>query len=429
MTTKLLHPAGRPRILIGVAVVLLLSVGQQVAGGQEKGQTFTGTIEKVGEGALTVRTAGPEGKTDRIRIEEDTRITLNGEEIDLEDLDRGDQVKITTREGDRSLAADIRVSRGPRRAEEQAGERGHRRQRGDTAEQRSAEGETAEERGEAPAVLGLVIATPPGEQGVVAVRVVPRSPAAQAGLQEGDEIVSVDGEEVASPAQLGEFIREKEPGAKVKIAYRRDGEEKTATAQLISREAMEKRMARGREPQRPAEEARRRPGEEPERQAGPRRDEAEQPAWLGVLLDEADEQGARIVHVAPGGPAEQAGLQRGDVIRRIDGRQIDSPQRAGEMMEDKKPGDEIKIVVLRDDEEKTLTARLAAREEGRQRFRMGRPWPWEEGEMEDFPPRFDPRRQIEQQRRIEQTLRELREDLRRLQKEVADLKKERSAKP
>lgn len=423
MTAGLQYPAGRP-LVMAAAVLLLLTAGRQAAADQEKGQTLTGTIQKVGEGTLTVRMKGPEEKTEEIRVEQNAKVTLNGEEVELGDLTRGDQVKIKTSEGDRSLAADVHASRRERKAREETGEEEHKKPRqGGAVEEHAAEDRGAEEREEPSAVLGLIIAKPRGEERVVVVRVAPQSPAAQAGIQDGDEIVSVDGKEIASPDQLGEFIREKKPGAEVKIVYQREGEEKTATARLISREEMEKQMARGRESRKAGE------GEEAGRRDQRRRGESEERAWLGVLLDEADEEGARVVHVVPGGPAEKAGIQPGDVIQRIDGREIDSPQLAGEMMQDKKPGDEVEIVVSREDEVKTLKARLAVREQRGERFRMGRPPFFDEEEMEDFPPRLDPRRSMEQQRRIEQTLRELREDLRRLQEEVAELKKDRSAKP
>jgi putative serine protease PepD len=49
------------------------------------------------------------------------------------------------------------------------------------------------------------------------------SPAAGAGLQEGDVITAVDGEAVTSPADLARRIRSHEPGDQVTIAYSRDG--------------------------------------------------------------------------------------------------------------------------------------------------------------------------------------------------------------
>jgi membrane-associated protease RseP (regulator of RpoE activity) len=72
--------------------------------------------------------------------------------------------------------------------------------------------------------LGVSTREASGDQaGAEIVTVVPDSPAAGAGLQEGDVITAVDGSAVTGPAELAERIRSHDPGDQVTIAYNRGG--------------------------------------------------------------------------------------------------------------------------------------------------------------------------------------------------------------
>ena len=67
-------------------------------------------------------------------------------------------------------------------------------------------------------------------------RVMPGSPAEEAGLERGDDILTVDGQRVSSPQQLMQLIRQAGDDERVKIVVLRDGEHKTLRATLSSRE-------------------------------------------------------------------------------------------------------------------------------------------------------------------------------------------------
>jgi S1-C subfamily serine protease len=58
------------------------------------------------------------------------------------------------------------------------------------------------------------------------------TPAARAGIQPGDVVVAVDGEDIASAAALGGAIRQHKPGDEVEIEIDRDGESVTVRATL-----------------------------------------------------------------------------------------------------------------------------------------------------------------------------------------------------
>ena len=80
-------------------------------------------------------------------------------------------------------------------------------------------------------------------------------------------------------------------------------------------------------------------------------------AVLGVQIDNAsDKAGARVMHVSPGGAAEEAGIRDGDVIVSIDGKSIAGSTSAGEAVVDQmrsvKPDQKVKVRVLRDGKNK-----------------------------------------------------------------------------
>jgi putative serine protease PepD len=86
--------------------------------------------------------------------------------------------------------------------------------------------------------LGVVTQEASGDQaGAEIVTVAPESPAAGAGLQEGDVITAVDGSAVTGPAELAELIRSHEPGDQVTIAFTREGNTADAQVELGDRSA------------------------------------------------------------------------------------------------------------------------------------------------------------------------------------------------
>jgi S1-C subfamily serine protease len=74
----------------------------------------------------------------------------------------------------------------------------------------------------------------PDDDGVFVADVFSGSGAAEAGLEPGDLVTEIDGEAVSEPEQVGEIIRNREPGDEVTISYRRGGEGDTTTATLGS---------------------------------------------------------------------------------------------------------------------------------------------------------------------------------------------------
>src|SRR5688572_10212036 len=107
----------------------------------------------------------------------------------------------------------------------------------------------------------------------------------------------------------------------------------------------------------------------------------ERRAILGVQIDPASrKEGARILSVSPGGAAEDAGLEKGDVIVSLDGKSIAgsaNPNRAVvEHMRDVDPDQKVKVKVLRDGKNKdfvVVTRPMAFA--GNRMFNMAVPMP------------------------------------------------------
>ena len=74
-------------------------------------------------------------------------------------------------------------------------------------------------------------------------------------------------------------------------------------------------------------------------------------------------QGALVNQVVPGLPAEDAGIRKGDVIISINGDDVATTDQLVQVISEKRPGERVKIEVIRRGEEKVFTAKLADRSE------------------------------------------------------------------
>ncbi len=81
---------------------------------------------------------------------------------------------------------------------------------------------------------------------------------------------------------------------------------------------------------------------------------------LRFQLEIGTDRGAAVVNVAPGGPAEKAGIEVGDVIVSFDGEAVDSSNGLGKLIHAHEPAEAVDVgVVHPDGSRETLTAALA----------------------------------------------------------------------
>jgi membrane-associated protease RseP (regulator of RpoE activity) len=82
--------------------------------------------------------------------------------------------------------------------------------------------------------------------------------------------------------------------------------------------------------------------------------------WLGVYFVRAAD-GVTIAWVIADSPADTAGLERGDVIKAVDGTAVDTPKDFRDAIQEKTAGDTVTLSIERDGQAQDVTATLEAR--------------------------------------------------------------------
>ncbi len=166
------------------------------------------------------------------------------------------------------------------------------------------------------------------------------SPADAAGLQAGDVVVAIGGEELTNYLQVGQKIANMKPGDTVEMTIDRDGTRQTLTATLDEREA-ERTAQRG------------------SRGRGGENDEGEMMENMGLTLRNLtpglarrlgldDTQGVVITSVNPASDAyQEANLRRGLVIEKVDGQPVADVRAFMGLYRDMEPGTAFRLT-LRD---------------------------------------------------------------------------------
>jgi 2-alkenal reductase len=85
--------------------------------------------------------------------------------------------------------------------------------------------------------------------------------------------------------------------------------------------------------------------------------------WLGVT-SQYTPQGTVISEVQPDSPAEDAGLEPGDVVVAVDGERVDATQGFIDLLYDHEPGDAVTLTIARNGDEVELEVTLGTRPAG-----------------------------------------------------------------
>jgi serine protease Do len=139
--------------------------------------------------------------------------------------------------------------------------------------------------------------------GAVVTEVEPDSPGAKAGLQIGDVVTAIDGQKVTDAGELQVMVGQKQPGTKITVDLLRNGKSMTMPVTLEGLEDGQGQAGNGAE------------GQGKMRWGIGIADLT--PEMRGQLQAPGNIQGSVVEHVQPGSPADNAGLQRGDIILEV----------------------------------------------------------------------------------------------------------------
>jgi serine protease Do len=171
--------------------------------------------------------------------------------------------------------------------------------------------------------------------GALVARVIEGDPAEKAGVKSGDVVVAFDGRPVRSDKDLVSIVGNTPVGRTVPLTVVRDGKELTLEVKIAKRSDEKDEAAA--------------PGAEGEQEEGGK-------ARIGVTvqdltkeladrlgLDEA--KGVLVSGVEPGGPADRAGVQRGDVVLTVNKKSVTSAQEFVAAVRKAGPGATVRLLL------------------------------------------------------------------------------------
>lgn len=168
-----------------------------------------------------------------------------------------------------------------------------------------------------PGQLGIVAGnSDPFAEGTRVAAVRAGSPAAEVGIQPGDEIIEIDGVPVRRHAEIRQALGPRDAETLVSIVLRRDGEQRTVKPTLV--------------------------GEIP----------PFDPQMFGIMAEERD--GVRISAVFSGSPAEKSGLELGDVILSIAENKVESVEQLRKRVMTLRREQPVTVTVSRDGASKAI---------------------------------------------------------------------------
>jgi serine protease Do len=171
-------------------------------------------------------------------------------------------------------------------------------------------------------------------KGVLVSDVMADSPAAKAGLQSGDIVTEFEGKKLEAPGDLQRAVGLTVPGASAKVKVWREQGEKTLEVKIGEAPSDEREARGGPTVPRPARAA------------------------LGVevrpitpevarQLNLRSSEGVVVARVEDNSPAGEAGVQRGDVIREINGQRVRTIAEFERLTKDVKEGDRLRLLLQR----------------------------------------------------------------------------------
>jgi serine protease Do len=212
----------------------------------------------------------------------------------------------------------------------------------------------------------------PAERGVLLARVVPDSPAAKAGLKDSDVITEINGQRVEGEAQFRRMIHEIPAGRSAQFTVWRDGHAQTISVALGKSEHRDDVWLKSAPhafsfqlPNIEIPEVTPMPGMDWGGfgvLAGVRPrlgiDAEDLSGQFGAYFGAPDGEGVLVREVNAGSPAEKAGVKSGDVITSLNGERIRSLGDLREKLAAKREDKTVKLGVLRNKSEVSITVEL-----------------------------------------------------------------------
>jgi serine protease Do len=213
----------------------------------------------------------------------------------------------------------------------------------------------------------------PAERGVLLERVVPDSPAAKGGLKDNDVITEINGQRVEGAAQFRRMIHEIPAGRSAQFTVWRDGHAQTISVTLGKSEERGNmwfktapRAFSFQLPKIEIPEVAPMPDMDWGAYAGvlagarPRLgiDAEDLNGQFGAFFGAPDGEGVLVREVNSGSPAEKAGVKSGDVITSLNGERVRSLGDLREKLAGKREEKTVKLGVLRNKSEVSITVEL-----------------------------------------------------------------------
>jgi serine protease Do len=166
--------------------------------------------------------------------------------------------------------------------------------------------------------------------GILITSVLADGPAAKAGLKQGDVIVKFDGNPVKTTSDLRFAVARSDPGTRTDVVVIREGRTKTLDVVLSVREE-----------------------DQPEQVEDTAHEDD-----LGLSVDAITPELARrlelpnteglvVTAVAPASPAEEAGIQVGDIVRQVNRRDVTTPRAYAEAVQNTPSGKPVLFMMER----------------------------------------------------------------------------------
>jgi serine protease Do len=190
------------------------------------------------------------------------------------------------------------------------------------------------------ASLGL-----PKNRGEIVANVEPGGPAARAGIRQGDVIVRVGGQDVTEDNTLSYIVANSRIGAAIPIELIRDGRRQTLNATIAERPS-EQQIAGGALPESATPGAPREDTQQAARRSLGVSLQALTPEVRQQLRVGTDVQGLVIAGLNPNSDAAAKGLRRGDIIRRINNRDVTTPEQAAAVVDDARKAGRSAVLLL-----------------------------------------------------------------------------------